>query len=65
MSLEDELRGPLPDGLRGLTDAQREDLANAINDARRRQAAAFAEAGENAFGHIPRILRGPIRRLFA
>lgn len=65
MSLEEELRGPVPDGLRELTDEQRDDLADAITDARRRQAAALAEAGEQAFGHIPRLLRGPIRRMFS
>jgi hypothetical protein len=65
MSLEDELPGPMPDGLRGLTEAEREDLAEAIRDARHRQAAALAEAGEQAFGHIPRLLRGPIRRMFS
>ena len=65
MSLEDELRGPAPAGLRGLTEAQRQDLADAITDARHRQAAALAEAGEQAFGHIPRLLRGPIRRMFS
>ncbi|HEV3054858.1 MAG TPA: hypothetical protein VGX45_09410 [Solirubrobacteraceae bacterium] len=65
MSLQDELRGPLPAGIRELTDAQRQDLADAITDARHRQAAALADAGERAFGHIPRLLRGPIRRMFS
>ncbi|HWE33364.1 MAG TPA: hypothetical protein VG410_07770 [Solirubrobacteraceae bacterium] len=65
MSLEDELPGALPDGLRGLTEDQREDLAGAIRDARRRQASALAEAGEQAFAQIPRLLRGPIRRMFS
>ena len=65
MSLEDELRGPVPAGIRGLTDAERQDLADAIADARRRQAAALADAGERAFNQIPRLLRGPIRRMFS
>jgi hypothetical protein len=65
MSLQEELHGPLPAGIRQLTDAQRQDLAEAIVDARRRQAAALAEAGERAFGHIPRLFRGPIRRMFS
>jgi hypothetical protein len=65
MSLEDELPGPMPDGLRGLTEAEREDLAEAIRDARHRQAAALAEAGENAFGQLPWSVRGPIRKLFS
>ncbi len=65
MSLQEELRGGVPDGLRELTDEQRDDLADAITDARRRQAAALAEAGEQAFNQIPRLLRGPIRRMFS
>ncbi len=65
MSLEDELPGPLPAGIRGLTEEQRQDLAQAIRDARHRQAAALAEAGENAFGQLPRLVRGPIRKMFS
>ena len=65
MSLEDELREPLPAGIRQLTEDQRQDLADAIRDARRRQAGALAEAGENALGQLPRLVRGPIRRMFS
>ena len=64
MSLEESYLGRFPTGC-GLTEAQREDLANAIRDARHRQAAALAEAGENAFGQLPRLVRGPIRKLFS
>jgi hypothetical protein len=64
-ALGDELRADVPEGLRELTDEQLTDLAAAVRDARRRQAAALAQAGERAFGHIPRLLRGPIRRLFS
>jgi hypothetical protein len=53
----------VPGGLDQLNDAQLQDLADAVKDARHRQAAALAQAGERALGHIPRLLRGPIRRV--
>jgi hypothetical protein len=63
-AIERELAAPPPAGLRELTPEQRDDLAYAIRDAKRRQAAALAAAGEQALGLIPRILRRPIRLLF-
>jgi hypothetical protein len=63
--LASELRAPPPDALRALSDSDLRDLAGAVRDARHRQAAALATAGENAFGQVPRLLRGPIRRLFS
>jgi hypothetical protein len=58
-----QLGGSAPDGLKQLDDEQLRDLADAVRDARHRQAAALAEAGERALSHIPRILRAPIRRI--
>jgi hypothetical protein len=58
-----QLGGSAPDGLKELDDEQLRDLADAVRDARHRQAAALAEAGERALSHIPRILRAPIRRI--
>lgn len=63
--LSRELHGEVPAALRDLTDEQFADLTEAVREARHRQAAALAEAGENAFGQLPRIVRGPIRRLFS
>ncbi len=63
-AIERELAASPPSGLGRLTPEQRDDLAQAIRDAKRRQAAALAAAGEQALGLIPRILRGPVRRLF-
>jgi hypothetical protein len=63
-AIEREVAAPLPTALGRLTPEQRDDLAQAIRDAKHRQAAALAAAGEQALGLIPRILRGPIRRLF-
>jgi hypothetical protein len=64
-ALEAELRGEVPDGLRSLDDAALGDLANAIKQARRRQAQALAAAANRALDQIPRLLRGPIRRMFS
>ena len=46
-----------------LSDDELGNLAEAIGDARHRQAAELHAAGEKAFGHIPRLLRGPIRKV--
>ncbi|HEY2436408.1 MAG TPA: hypothetical protein VGH93_04455 [Solirubrobacteraceae bacterium] len=64
-AIERELAAAPPAALDQLTSEQRDDLAAAIRDAKRRQSAALAAAGEQALGLIPRILRGPIRRLFS
>jgi hypothetical protein len=61
-ALEGELRATVPAGLRGLSDEQLADLADAVRAARRRQAEALDAAGEQALSHIPRLLRGPIRK---
>jgi hypothetical protein len=62
-ALSAQLRGPVPAGVRELSEDELADLASALADARHRQAAALAEAGERALGHIPRLLRGPIKRI--
>lgn len=62
-TLSAQLRAPLPDALRGLSDDELADLSSAVADARHRQAAALAEAGDRALSHIPRLLRGPIKRI--
>lgn len=63
-AVERELAASPPSGLGRLTPEQRDDLAGAIREAKRRQAAALAAAGEQALALIPRLLRRPIRRLF-
>ena len=62
-ALRRALGGSAPDGLRELDDDDLTDLATAVTDARRRQSRALAEAGERALRHVPRLLRGPIRKL--
>jgi hypothetical protein len=58
-----QLRATPPNGLQVLSPDELRDLAGAVRDARHRQAAALEAAGEQAFQQIPKLLRGPIRKL--
>lgn len=62
-SLQAQLRAEPPASLRALSGDQVRHLADAITAARHRQAEALEQAGEQAFGYVPRLLRGPIRRI--
>jgi ferritin-like metal-binding protein YciE len=62
-ALEEQLRATAPTGVQKLTDAELADLAEAIRAARHRQAQALDQAAERALGRIPRLLRGPIRKV--
>jgi hypothetical protein len=61
--LRDELGGELPAGLGALDDREVRDLAGALRDARTRQSAALAAATRQMLGHVPWLLRGPVRRV--
>ena len=61
--LEDQVGGAVPEGLAGLDDQELRHLAGAIRAARHRQAEALDAAGDRALGRIPRLLRGPIRKV--
>jgi hypothetical protein len=61
-ALEAQLQGPVPGALHDLSDDDLTDLAEAIRTARHRQAAELEAAGEQAFRHIPRLLRVPLRK---
>lgn len=62
-TLHRQLGEEVPEGVRALDEDRLQDLSDAIADARHRQAEAIADAGERALGQIPRLLRGPIRRI--
>ena len=62
-ALTEQLGAAPPPGVTALTEKQLRDLAAAITDARHRLAAALGEAGDRALGRIPRLLRGPIRKV--
>jgi len=61
--LAGELGASPPAAVAALSEAELEDLAGAVRDARRRQAAALARAGDEALGRLPRIVRGLVRRV--
>ena len=63
-ALQAELKTPPPAALKELKAKELRALAEAIRDARHRQAAELAAAGDDALQHIPRMLRVPIRRMF-
>jgi hypothetical protein len=62
-ALRAQLGGELPEGLRKLNREQLVHLDAAVREARHRQAQALAAAGDRALRHVPRLLRGPIRRI--
>lgn len=62
-ALEAQLGASIPKGARGLGEDELQDLTDAVRAARRRQAEALAEAGERALNRIPRMLRGPVRKV--
>jgi len=61
--LEKEYGDTLPPGLAALTDVQHARLADAIDAARTRQAAALAKATDNGLDFVPRLLRGPVKKV--
>ena len=61
--LAKQLSAEPPAGLTALSAAELRHLADAIRAARHRQAHALEEAGEQAFHYVPRLLRGPIKRI--
>jgi hypothetical protein len=62
-ALEEQLRETPPAGLGALADSDLQHLAGAVRAARRRQAAELERAGDQALRLIPRLLRGPIRKV--
>jgi hypothetical protein len=62
-ALASQLQAKPPRGISALSEAELDDLGEAIRDARHRQAAELHAAGEKALGHIPWLLRGPIRKV--
>ena len=62
-ALQDQLRVQPPAGLAGLRDDDLHHFAEAIRAARHRQAEHLKDAGDQAFRLVPRLLRGPIKRI--
>ena len=62
-ALEAQLGSQPPAGVARLDAEEVADLTSAIRDARRRQAAEIEGVGDRALSFVPRMLRGPIRRI--
>ncbi len=62
-ALEAQLAGSVPPGVAQLDDRELRHLADSVRAARHRQAAELAAAGDQALRYIPRLLRGPIRKI--
>lgn len=64
---DDKLRGALggepPTELASLDKASQRELGALIADSRARQQKQLQKALENALGYLPRLLRGPVRRV--
>ncbi|MBV9839103.1 MAG: hypothetical protein JO156_13370 [Solirubrobacterales bacterium] len=61
--LQQQLGSEVPLGFLRLDPEQLRHLADAIEDADRRHAQALSVAGEQALGHVPKLLRARIRAL--
>jgi hypothetical protein len=63
-ALAEELRAAPPAGLiAALEDAELRALTDAIRDARQRQSAALRAAGDQALDRLPRLIRGPVKKI--
>lgn len=62
-TLEAELGGQPPDGLRALDEAERGAFAGVLRAAKKRQSLELEAAVEESLGVVPRLLRGTIRKI--
>ena len=61
--LEQELGGRAPDGLEALTDAQLRAFTQLLHDKKRRQSEGLHAAVEQSLEIVPRMVRGPVRKI--
>lgn len=62
-TLERELGGPVPEGLEALSAAQLATLAELLAAAKKRQAHELTEGVEDSLNFVPRLMRGPVRKI--
>ena len=62
-ALRKELAGKTPPDLGALAPGEIEALTAALRRARRNQQEQLKRASESALGHIPLLLRGPVRKI--
>jgi hypothetical protein len=61
-TLAEQIGGPLPAGIEALAEHEKQDLADALREARRRQTTSLAAAGEEGLKYVPALLRGAVRK---
>ncbi len=61
--LEDELGARIPEGLEVLSAADLTTLADLLHDAKERQAQDLHEGVEESLNIVPRLMRGPVRKI--
>lgn len=62
-NLEDELGGRMPDGLDALSAKELTVLADLLRDAKQRQAQDLDVGVEESLNFVPRLMRGPVRKI--
>ncbi|MBA3748302.1 MAG: hypothetical protein H0W96_12550 [Solirubrobacterales bacterium] len=62
-ALEAELGGRAPDGLKTLADKDLRAFTGLLHDAKARQSDALEEAIEQSLEIVPRVVRGPVRKI--
>lgn len=62
-TLEAQLGGRIPEGLEVLSAAELATLAGLLREARRRQARELDEGVEESLDFVPRLVRGPVRKI--
>jgi hypothetical protein len=62
-SLTNQLRDQPSDAVKGLADEHVTHLATALRAARHRQAEQVQAASDQALARIPRLLRGPVKKI--
>jgi hypothetical protein len=62
-TLEDELGAPMPEGLEVLSAAEMQTLAGLLAAAKARQAQELEQGLEESLNFVPRLMRGPVRKI--
>jgi hypothetical protein len=62
-ALEDALGGRPPAGLEALTDAQLRAFTDLLRETKQRQSRGLEAAVEQALEIVPRMVRGPVRKI--
>jgi len=61
--LEEELGARIPEGMEVLADDELELIADLLREAKARQARELEEGVEGSLNIVPRLMRGPVRKM--